>query len=69
MLKIRKNEHRLKKHVDDLCAKLSEMKVKLEETRDEARQLQNDRGLRIKKFRFKSSNRYLQVSTGYNAQR
>ena len=48
MLKMRKNEHRLKKHVDDLCAKLSEMKVKLEETRDEARQLQNDRGLRIK---------------------
>ena len=49
MLKMRKNEHRLKKHVDDLCAKLSEMKIKLEETRDEARQLQNDRGLRIKK--------------------
>ena len=69
MLKMRKNEHRLKKHVDDLCVKLSEMKVKLEETRDEARQLQNDRGLRIKKFRFKSFNRSLQVSTGYNAQR
>ena len=51
MLKMRKNEQRLKKHVDDLCAKLSEMKTKLEESRDEARQLQTDKGLSRLKFR------------------
>ena len=63
MLKMRKNEQRLKKHVDDLCAKLSEMKTKLEESRDEARQLQTDKGLSRLKFRV---NQFQQISTNLN---
>ena len=49
---MKKNEQRLKKHVDDLCAKLSEIKIKLEETRDETRQLQTDKGMMRFKFLF-----------------
>ena len=47
MIKLRKNEQRFRKHVDELCVKLSEMKTKLSESKDEARQFKSDKGFQF----------------------
>ena len=53
MIKLRKNEQRSRKHVDELCVKLSELKAKLTESKDEARQFSSDRGLKNKTNKIK----------------
>ena len=44
LVKLKKNEQRFKKHIEELCNKVTELKNSLLELKDEARQLKSDRG-------------------------